>query len=105
MGWVVNATIRPLYPGKQSRNLLNRRVGRPKGRSKRVRKISPAPGFDPRTVQPVASRYNDYAIPVHIYNCIPETNHVSEVALQVSVVTIYGTCNVTSHVECFVLVH
>jgi hypothetical protein len=26
-----------------------------------VRKISPPPGFDPRTVQPVASRYTDYA--------------------------------------------
>ena len=26
-----------------------------------VQKISPPPGFDPRTVQPVASRYTDYA--------------------------------------------
>jgi hypothetical protein len=26
-----------------------------------VRKISPPPGFDPRIVQPVASRYTDYA--------------------------------------------
>ena len=26
-----------------------------------MRKISPPPGFDPRTVQPVASRYTDYA--------------------------------------------
>jgi hypothetical protein len=33
--------------------------------SGRVRKISPTPGFDPRTVQPVASRYTDYIIPVH----------------------------------------
>ena len=33
----------------------------PKGRSGQVRKISPLPGFDPRTVQPVASRYTDYA--------------------------------------------
>ena len=28
-----------------------------------VRKISPQPGFDPRTVQPVAIRYTDWAIP------------------------------------------
>ena len=28
-----------------------------------VRKISPPLGFDPRTVQPVASRYTDWAIP------------------------------------------
>jgi hypothetical protein len=25
-----------------------------------MRKISPSPGFDPRTVQPVASRYTDW---------------------------------------------
>ena len=33
------------------------------GRSGRVLKISPPPGFDPRTAQPVASPYTDYAIP------------------------------------------
>jgi hypothetical protein len=32
-----------------------------------VRKISSPPGFDPRTFQPVASRYTDYAIPVPDY--------------------------------------
>ena len=30
-----------------------------------MRKISPPPGFDPRTVQPVAIRYSDCAIPAH----------------------------------------
>jgi hypothetical protein len=40
---------------------LNRRLGGPHGRSGRVRKISPPPGFDPRTVQPVNSRYTDWA--------------------------------------------
>jgi len=35
------------------------------GRSGRVRKISPLRGFDPRTVQPVASLYIDWAIPAH----------------------------------------
>ena len=35
-----------------------RRLGGLQGRSGRVRKISPPPGFDPRTVQSVASRYN-----------------------------------------------
>jgi len=42
---------------------LYRRLGGPQGRSARVRKISPLPGFDPRTVQPVASRYTDWATP------------------------------------------
>jgi hypothetical protein len=32
-----------------------------------VRKISPPPGFDPRTVQAVAIRYTDYATPAPSY--------------------------------------
>ena len=33
----------------------------PQGQSGQVWKISPPPGFDHRTVQPIASRYTDYA--------------------------------------------
>ena len=33
-----------------------------------MRKISPPPRFDPRTVQPVASRCTDYAIPAHLFS-------------------------------------
>ena len=40
---------------------MYRRLGGPQGRSEQVRKISPPPGFDPRTVPPVPSRYTDYA--------------------------------------------
>jgi len=47
-------------PSGKARYLLLRRLGRPQGRSGQVRKISPPPGFDTRTVQPVASRYTDY---------------------------------------------
>jgi len=36
-----------------------RRLVVSKGRSGRVRKIQPPPGFDPRTVQPLASLYTD----------------------------------------------
>ena len=53
-------------PGKETRNSLYRRLAGPQGRSGRVRKISPTPRFDPRTVQQVASRYTDWAIPAHI---------------------------------------
>ena len=53
-------------PGKETRYPLYGRLGGPQGRSGRVRKISPPPGLDPRTVQPVANRYKDYAIPAHI---------------------------------------
>ena len=44
---------------------LYRRLGGHQGCSGRVRKISHPPGFDPGTVQPVDSRYTDYAIPAH----------------------------------------
>ena len=49
-------------PPEKTRYPLYRRLGWPQGRSGRVRKISPPPGFDRRTVQPVASRYTDWAI-------------------------------------------
>jgi hypothetical protein len=40
------------------------RLNGPQGRSERVRKISRRPQrFDPRTIQPVASHYTDWAIP------------------------------------------
>ena len=48
-------------PPEKTRYPLYRRLGGPQGRSGQVRKISPPPGFDPRTVQPVASRYTDWA--------------------------------------------
>jgi hypothetical protein len=48
----------PLTPGK-TRYSLYRMLGWPQGRSGEVWKISPRPGFDPLTVQPVASRCTD----------------------------------------------
>jgi hypothetical protein len=44
---------------------LYKTLGGVQGRSGRVRKSQPLRGFDPRTVQPVASRYMDRAIPAH----------------------------------------
>ena len=49
---------RTLPPGK-TRYAFYRRLGGPQGRSGQVRKISPQPGFDPRTVQPVVSNNNN----------------------------------------------
>ena len=54
-------------PPVKTRYPLYRRLGGPQGRSGRVRKTSSPPGFDPRTVQPVAKRYTDCAIPVLQY--------------------------------------
>jgi hypothetical protein len=58
-------TLVALLPGK-TRYPLYRRLGGPQGRSGRLRKITPPPGFDPRTVQVLARRYTDRAIPAHL---------------------------------------
>ena len=58
--WGVRVMPRPLFtPGKDPVTIAQE-AGGPQGRSGQVRKISPAPGFDPRTVHPVASRYTNY---------------------------------------------
>jgi hypothetical protein len=62
---VVNTTPRPLYPRKRYPVPILQEAGRPHGLSGRVRIMSPPPGFDPRTVQLVTSRYTDYAIPAN----------------------------------------
>jgi hypothetical protein len=54
-----------LHPPKTRYPLYTRLCG-PQGRSGLVQKNSPPLGIDPRTVQPVASRYTDYAIPAHV---------------------------------------
>jgi hypothetical protein len=46
-------------PGKDNRYPFYRRLVGPQGRSGRVQKKSTPPGFDPRTVQPVANRYTE----------------------------------------------
>jgi hypothetical protein len=53
-----------LLPG-MTRCPLYRRLVWPQGRCGRVLKMSPPQGFDPRTVQLVASRYTYYVIPAH----------------------------------------
>jgi len=51
---------------KEKRYPFYRRVGGPHSRSGRVRKISPPPRYDPRTVQLVTNRYTDFALPAHV---------------------------------------
>ena len=53
-----------LPPGK---NPMNGRLGGPQNRSVRFgeeKNFFPLPGFEPRAVEPVTSRYIDHAIPV-----------------------------------------
>jgi len=65
---------------RKTRYLLFRRLSRPQDRSGRVRKISPPPGFDPWTVQPVASRYTDCAILAHFLR-VKGSRHMKVVRL------------------------
>ena len=58
--WSAARPGRTLRPGK-TRYPLYRRLGGSQGRSGRAENLAP-PGFDPRTVQPVVSRYTDWAI-------------------------------------------
>ena len=59
-------TLAALSPGKNPYPLY-RRLGGSQGWSGRVRKISPQPGFEPRTVHSGASDYTDCAVPGHKY--------------------------------------
>jgi len=63
-GGCLNSRLYRFIPGK-TRYPLYRKLSGPYGRSGRVRKISALPGFDPRTVQPVASIYACYAFPTY----------------------------------------
>ena len=47
---------------------LYRRLGGPQGRSGRVRKILPPPGFDAQTAQPVGNHSTDWTIPAPFLN-------------------------------------
>ena len=64
-GWSTPPSGR-FSPWKESRYQLYQRLGGPQGRSWRVQKISPPPGFDHRIVQPIASCYTDWAIAAHV---------------------------------------
>ena len=84
-GWLVNATPQPLYlRGRPGTRCTGSWEG-PRAGLNWCGKSLPHRGIDPRTVQPVASRYTDWTIPapglyvcVHIYRvtdrscCLPQ---------------------------------
>ena len=59
MGWVVNATPRPLYPRERPGTHCTGGWEGLRAYLDRCGKSLHPPGFDPRTVQPVVSRYTD----------------------------------------------
>jgi len=72
-GWVVNA--RPLYPRERPGTHCTGGWVGPGAGLDSCGKISPPPGFDPLTVQPVVSRYTDWATRPFIFR-------LSEVSLK-----------------------
>ena len=67
-GWGISVTPRPIFTPGRTRHPLYRMLDGPQSLSEQEWKISPPPAFDPRTVQPVASRYTDWATrPTYTY--------------------------------------
>jgi len=62
MGWVVNATLRSLYSGKDPVPIVEEAGWASEQVRTGAEDLDPT-GLDLRTVQPVASRYTDYAFP------------------------------------------
>jgi hypothetical protein len=56
-GWWLTPRLGRFTFRKETRHSFYRRPSAPQGRFERVGKISPPPGFDPKTVQPVVSVY------------------------------------------------
>jgi hypothetical protein len=68
----VQRHVPAVLPPGTTRYPLDTRLGGPQGRSGQVRIISPPPGFNPRTVQTVVSRYTDWAITAHLLSTATE---------------------------------
>jgi hypothetical protein len=62
MGWWSTPRPSRFTPGEETRYPYYRRMSRSQSYSGRMRKISSPPGFDPRTLQPIVSRYTHCAI-------------------------------------------
>jgi hypothetical protein len=63
-----NSTPRPLYPPPHRKGPGTHFIGGwadPTNGPGGCGKSHPPPGFDPRTIQAVASHYTDYVIPAH----------------------------------------
>jgi len=65
-GWGVSVTPRPLFAhGKDPVPIVQEAGWAPGPVWTGAENLAPLPVFDPRTVQPVASRYTNWAIPAH----------------------------------------
>jgi hypothetical protein len=95
---VVNATPRLLYPqGKRPGNYCTG----PQGRSGRVRKILSPSGFGPRTVQPVASSYTDWAVTAYSHHHYLHYNHLWVFAFSAKSLQVLQSLAVSSQFSTF----
>ena len=91
MGWLANGTPRPLYPRERPGTYcIGDWVG-PRVGLDGCEKSLPRPGFNPRTVQPIASHYTDRVIAAYcfcrneslihkiagVFNCMQYTKRVT----------------------------
>ena len=67
-GWEISVTPRPLFThGKDPVPIVQEAGGGPMAGLERCGKSRPSPGFDPRTVQPLASCYIPLRYPAHTF--------------------------------------
>ena len=88
-----------LTPGK-TKYPLYRRLGGPRGQSGRLRSILPTLAIDPRTFQPVASRYTDWTMASKHTNTYSRkhthTTHTNKTIREISFFAlIHPTCRLT----------
>jgi hypothetical protein len=75
MGWMFNATLLPIYPRERDPVSIVYEAGWATGPVwTGTENLIPPPGFDPRTVQPVASRYTDCAIGTYFIRIYTKKN-------------------------------
>ena len=113
MGWVVNATSGPLYlPGRDPVPTVQEAGWGLGPVWTGTENLAPPPGFDHRTVKPVASRYTDIdtccgvrnkpraVVLLHMTQChipadgIPKTNLLNTCHQQLAVTLAYRNCTV-----------
>ena len=80
MRWVDNTTPRPLYPRERTGTHCTGDWVGPRAGLDECVKSRPLPGIDPRTVQPVASRYTDCAIRAHKHAVRVSNNETARAA-------------------------
>jgi len=101
MRWVVNTTPQPLYPQERpGTHCIGGWVGL-RNDLDRCGKSHPPLGFDPWTVQPVASRCTDYAIPAtHNTEACSRNNCCHGKAINITYSECVCVLLVIQHVKC-----